>query len=408
MSIKYRLKRNNGPLNEPIPVHPDAIYRPQNRPMPENTRLATSNVIVPHVTNNNPVLPAPLIDGKSGFSPWLIIGPLLGLLAILALAALTYFMKKKYDTGKQTEKENNPEKQEADDRNINENLESDESTKKSTIQNVTSRNMMPKIISNEQKQTALTSSITNVYQIIKIKSRQGLTNIDRIDHGTSSKIEQENKRLISPLSSIKNIDLNTTNTSDINKEKQQLTLNTDSKYDSLSESSEPNSSSSSISTRPPKEKNSRFISSIEKSSKNILQPSNEYSMINKTDLQKFDNRLQSNIESSNRHKMKNSDHDQSNESTTSLIQSNFTNLNKTISLMPNVPQCKGSTSSDDDEYALYTVNTNNSTIQQTTSKDQDTNKPNSNLNINALIHRKKRTSIIYKSQIKYRHHKDKR
>ncbi|CAF5153508.1 unnamed protein product, partial [Rotaria sp. Silwood1] len=75
---------------------------------------------------------------------------------------------------------------------------------------------------------------------------------------------------------------------DINKEKQQLTLNTDSKYDSLSESSEPNSSSSSISTRPPKEKNSRFISSIEKSSKNILQPSNEYSMINKTDLQKFD------------------------------------------------------------------------------------------------------------------------
>ncbi|CAF4053561.1 unnamed protein product, partial [Rotaria sp. Silwood1] len=150
-----------GPLNEPIPVHPDAIYRPQNRPMPENTRLATSNVIVPHVINNNPVLPAPLIDGKSGFSPWLIIGPLLGLLAILALAALTYFMKKKYDTGKQTEKENNPEKQEADDRNINENLESDESTKKSTIQNVTSRNMMPKIISNEQKQTALTSSITN-------------------------------------------------------------------------------------------------------------------------------------------------------------------------------------------------------------------------------------------------------
>ncbi|CAF4817189.1 unnamed protein product, partial [Rotaria sp. Silwood1] len=238
--------------------------------------------------------------------------------------------------------------------------------------------------------------------------KSGLTNIDRIDHGTSSKIEQENKRLISPLSSIKNIDLNTTNTSDINKEKQQLTLNTDSKYDSLSESSEPNSSSSSISTRPPKEKNSRFISSIEKSSKNILQPSNEYSMINKTDLQKFDNRLQSNIESSNRHKMKNSDHDQSNESTTSLIQSNFTNLNKTISLMPNVPQCKGSTSSDDDEYALYTVNTNNSTIQQTTSKDQDTNKPNSNLNINALIHRKKRTSIIYKSQIKYRHHKDKR
>ncbi|CAF4846950.1 unnamed protein product, partial [Rotaria sp. Silwood1] len=194
----------------------------------------------------------------------------------------------------------------------------------------------------------------------------------------------------------------------INKEKQQLTLNTDSKYDSLSESSEPNSSSSSTSTRPTKEKNSRFISSIEKSNKNILQPSNEYSMINKTDLQKFDNRLQSNIESSNRHKMKNSDHDQSNESTTSLIQSNFTNLNKTISLMPNVPQCKGSTSSDDDEYALYTVNTNNLTIQKTTSKDQDTKKPNSNLNINALIHRKKRTSIIYKSQIKYRHHKDKR
>ncbi|CAF4401295.1 unnamed protein product [Rotaria sp. Silwood2] len=194
----------------------------------------------------------------------------------------------------------------------------------------------------------------------------------------------------------------------INKDKQQLTLNIDSKYDSLSQSNETNLSSSSPLAQPiTKEENSRFIPPNEKSSKNILQQSDEYSMINKIDLNKFDNRLQSNIESFNRQKTKNPNDDKSNESTTSLTQSNFTNHSKTKSLMPNVPQCKGSTSSDDDDYALYTVNTNNSIIQQTTSKHKDTIKRNSNLNINALIYRKKRISFTHKSQTKHFRHKDK-
>ncbi|CAF3952381.1 unnamed protein product [Rotaria sp. Silwood2] len=136
---------SSGPLNEPIPAHPDAIYRPQNRPMKENIRLATPKLIVSHVNNHNPVLAAPLTDGASGFSPWWIIGPLLGLLAILALAALAYFMKKKYDSDKQVERENNSEQQKT-----NDNLESLDNTEKSTVQNVTLRQMKPNIISNEQ------------------------------------------------------------------------------------------------------------------------------------------------------------------------------------------------------------------------------------------------------------------
>ncbi|CAF3076295.1 unnamed protein product, partial [Rotaria sp. Silwood2] len=74
--------------------------------------------------------------------------------------------------------------------------------------------------------------------------------MDRTEHITSSKIEQGNKQFISPSSPIKNIDLNATNTPDINKDKQQLTLNIDSKYDSLSQSNETNLSSSSPLAQP--------------------------------------------------------------------------------------------------------------------------------------------------------------
>ena len=129
MSIRYRLKRSrfeywknnlslidnkliflSGPVNEPIPAHPDAIYRPQNRPIPTNAPPVASATIAPRAMANNPVVAAPLAAGGGGFSPWWIIGPLLALLAAMALGALAYTMKKNHDLKKQAAEENNEKK----------------------------------------------------------------------------------------------------------------------------------------------------------------------------------------------------------------------------------------------------------------------------------------------------------
>ena len=65
---------------------------------------------------NNPVAAAPLAasagggGGNSGSSPWWIIGPLLALLAAMALATLAYTMKKKRDQRKQNKDPNSKEK----------------------------------------------------------------------------------------------------------------------------------------------------------------------------------------------------------------------------------------------------------------------------------------------------------
>lgn len=91
---------HSGPVHEPIPAHPDAIYRPQHRPTP------SSNAAAPRL-GSNPIMAAPLGAGAAGFSPWLIAGPLLAVLVAAVLAALAYALKKKNDSKKQREKDQN-------------------------------------------------------------------------------------------------------------------------------------------------------------------------------------------------------------------------------------------------------------------------------------------------------------
>jgi len=89
------------------------------------------------------------------------------------------------------------------------------------------------------------------------------------------------------------------------------------------------------------------------------------SRLNKNDLKGLDDsHSQSQINSSNLQKSNNPNDDKSDESNTSLKQSDLINHNKTISLMPNVPQCKTNTSSSDDDYdEIYPLRLNDSSIQ---------------------------------------------
>ena len=94
MSIRYRFKRSrfeysSGPVHEPIQAHPDSFYRP----IPHD-----DGPIVPRLLSNSPIAAAPLAaGGAGGFSPWWILGPLLALLAAMAVGALAYGIKKKQD-----------------------------------------------------------------------------------------------------------------------------------------------------------------------------------------------------------------------------------------------------------------------------------------------------------------------
>jgi hypothetical protein len=128
-------------------------------------------------------------------------------------------------------------------------------------------------------------------------------------------------------------------------------------------------------------------------------------MIKKNDLDKFGSRHihsftkgSGSTQSDNREKSKNPSDD---ESTTSSTHSGIPNHNKTMSLMPNVPQCKTNASSNDDDYdELYPVSANSS-------KRPKTNKPNSNLNINASIIRRKRALLTHRSLTKRFHLQEK-
>jgi hypothetical protein len=126
----------SGPVYEPIPAHPDAIYRSQNRPVPEIMPLIPSDVIAPRAMSNNVVVAAPLAAGGSGFSPWWIIGPLLALLAAMAAGALAYTMKKKNDAKTQAEREN---------------TKGDSTTRKLPVENVPLRSMKSHTISSVAK-----------------------------------------------------------------------------------------------------------------------------------------------------------------------------------------------------------------------------------------------------------------
>ncbi|CAM4887616.1 unnamed protein product [Rotaria socialis] len=164
MSIRYRFKRNNSLLNDPIPVHPGAIYRPHNRPKPENVPLLVSRVTVPRGIKSNVIVSAPLIANDSDFSSWWIMGPLFVLLILLGLGALAYRMKKKHDSEKRFKSENNETTQENHDRKTNEdkieNLQTHDSKNKSTVQNVTLTSTTANIIPHEQIKLTRTSSDT--------------------------------------------------------------------------------------------------------------------------------------------------------------------------------------------------------------------------------------------------------
>jgi phosphate/sulfate permease len=106
---------------------------------------------------NDRMIAAPLAAGGSSFSPWWIIGPLLALIAAMALAALVYAIKKKHDLKKQAEEENDPGKRETN-QNKEENSEDRDRAKKSPIENLPLTNMKPDTKTKEQKRTTSMSS----------------------------------------------------------------------------------------------------------------------------------------------------------------------------------------------------------------------------------------------------------
>ena len=89
----------SGALAEPIPVHPDANYRAQHRPAPPPSPHPAAIAPAAAKVVAAPVAAAPMAAGTAagGFSPWWILGPLLALVAALALGILAYTMKKKHD-----------------------------------------------------------------------------------------------------------------------------------------------------------------------------------------------------------------------------------------------------------------------------------------------------------------------
>ncbi|CAF1281518.1 unnamed protein product [Rotaria magnacalcarata] len=367
MSIRYRFKRNKFDLlNDPIPVHPDAIYRSHNRPKPENVPLLVSRVI-----KNNVIVSAPFIANDSDFSFWSIMGPLFVLFIILGLGVLAYRMKKKRDSEKRFNSEDNETTQKNDDRKTNEdkieNLRTHDSKNKSTVQNVTLTSTTVNIVPHERIKFTRTSSDTE-----DCLEPHGIDKSPLISMFPSGTKRNEKQKLKTRHDQIKtrNITLNShieNQQSDINKDKQkQLTTNINSKYDSSFESSEIISSSSLASGQPTKAQNSRIVLSNEESNRNILQSSGQYSTINKNNLDIFDNRLQSNNEPLNHQKIQKLDDNKSNATTTtSLTQLNLISRNKTITLMPNVPQCKSNKLSDDnDDYdEIYSFPENNSKNQ---------------------------------------------
>lgn len=113
MYIKYRVKRTSGPVHEPIPAHPDSIYRPIP---PNNSPLGASRILA-----NSPMVAAPLVAGTGGLPLGWIIGPLIALLTAVALAGLVFAMKKKQnldEKAQQGEDDNHPPPQKKDIFNI--------------------------------------------------------------------------------------------------------------------------------------------------------------------------------------------------------------------------------------------------------------------------------------------------
>ncbi|CAF0817779.1 unnamed protein product [Adineta steineri] len=390
MSIRYRLKRNSGPVNDPIPVYPDAIYRPKNRPVPVNIPSIDSKKLEPRIMPKSApqITPqiAPLAANESGYSLWWIIGPLLAVFVAMIIGALVYVTKKK----NASQQENDSKKRETDisedDNNILlQNIKSNTISKEQqrtlppislttkspsysesllsssavspTSSALSSTSNLDKLNDKSSKQNSDANINKKEYQQNKTLSSNDIKKIDSQNHTEPFKTQQNNK-IFSP-SEIN--DLNIVASSDRD---YIYDLNSPEQHGigkSPLISSIPTGSKRNEKEKSPKDKISNLN---ELTNKNIIQTS-------KTDENKFDK--------------DNSD------------QSNFVNQDKKLMHMPNVPQCKTSRSSDDDNDEFdefYPVSINNSTNQQKT-----------NSNINALKNRKKRTLRIQKSLTKHSHFK---
>jgi hypothetical protein len=120
--------------------------------------------------SNNPIVAAPLAAaGGSGFSPWWIMGPLLALLAAMAVGALAYGIKKKQDSKKQAEEENNPKKKKISNAKTNQDKPDDDANnaKQLPVENVPLRTMKLHSPFKEEKKTMpLSSTAKGQYSIV--------------------------------------------------------------------------------------------------------------------------------------------------------------------------------------------------------------------------------------------------
>lgn len=162
MYIKYRVKRNSGPVYESIPAHPDAIYRPQYRPTPVHSLPFDSDIAAPRLLASNPMVAAPLAAGSGGFSLGWIIGPSLAILAAIVLAGLVYGMKKKQNLKRKLEeKEDTPEKKDAFNVKARPNRKDP-----SSVENIPLKTMKSDVLSTEKHRTMPVSSTAQGHQSI--------------------------------------------------------------------------------------------------------------------------------------------------------------------------------------------------------------------------------------------------
>ncbi|CAF1073415.1 unnamed protein product [Adineta steineri] len=404
MSIRYRLKRNSGLVNDPIPVYPDAIYRPKNRPVPVNIPSIDSKKLEPRIMPKSAPQIAPLAANESGYSLWWIIGPLLAVFIAMIIGALVYVAKKKNASQQENDSKNRETDNSEDDNNILlKNMKSNTISKEQqrtlppislatkspsysesllsssavspTSSALSSTSNLDKLNDKSSKQNSDANINKKEYQRNKTFSSNDIKKIDSQNHTEPFKTQQNNK-IFSP-SEINDLNVAASSDRDYIHD-----LNSPEQHGigkSPLISSIPTGSKRNEKEKSPKDKISNLN---ELTNKNIIQTS-------KTDEIKFGKYYLHNYREKKFYSIE-LDKDNSD-------QSNFVNQDKTLIHMPNVPQCKTSRSSDDDNDEFdefYPVSINNSTNQQKT-----------NSNINALKNRKKRTLRIQKSLTKHSHFK---
>lgn len=111
---------------------------------------------------------SPLAVERNAFSHWWIIGLVVALFAFIALSALAYIMKKKYDLEKQLHKDNNLKKCERNEGKANEdtakNVEMQQSSIKTRTRPMALKSMTSNMLPNEEEsQTVMTLADAGKY-----------------------------------------------------------------------------------------------------------------------------------------------------------------------------------------------------------------------------------------------------